>query len=485
MKPAFVSRKGVVTSEHPFSSIVGLSILEKGGNAIDAAVAVSFMLAVSQPALNGLGGDFMAMIYNEKSGKVEFINGSGWAPRRLTKEIIVEKFNGDMPRYGPLSIVVPGMVMSTYSLWKQYGSMEWKNLLQPAAQVAANGLPVSPRLELTTRNINETFHDHETMNVYAAPRWGRINMQRLANTIQAIGENGPSFFYRDVGQAITDYVNSMGGVFSYDDFTEYLPEWREPLSIEYRGNKIYESPPNSQGITTLLILKEIDRRNAPLQGSSKVKVFTEIYRHAYSIRDSYIGDPRYVDIPINKILDDEVFLSSMKRLHDGDTTNFVVTDAEGNIVSAIQSLYHPFGSRITEPTYQVTLNNRASDFKMSGPNEVGPRKRPLHTLSSIIVEKNGKPTLALGISGGHFRPQQHAMLLTNIIDLGMDIVEAIDAPRFLWDGTEVFAEDGVDAEVRKIRYPGATGVAHAIQFINDEKIGYADIRGDGIALGQY
>jgi len=486
VKPAFVSRKGVIASEHPFSSIAGLSILEKGGNAIDAAVATSFMLAVSQPALNGLGGDFMAMIYNEKSGKVEFINGSGWAPRQLTKELIIEKSGGNMPRYGPLSIVVPGMVMGAHSLWKQYGSMEWQDLLRPAVQAAMNGLPVSPRLELTIKGINESSHDNETTRTYAVPRWGRINMQRLANTIQAIGENGPSFFYREVGRAITDYVNSMGGVFSYDDFTEYLPEWREPLSIEYRGVKVYESPPNSQGITTLLILKEIERSNVALRGSSKVKEFIEIYKHAYSIRDSYIGDPKYVDIPINKILDEVASsLSNMKRLQGGDTTNFVVADAEGNIVSAIQSLYHPFGSRITEPTYQVTLNNRASDFKMSGPNELGPHKRPLHTLSSIIVEKSGKPMLALGISGGHFRPQQHAMLLTNIIDLGMDVVEAIDAPRFLWDGAEVFAEDGVDAEVRKIKYPGATGVAHAIQFINDEKVGYADIRGDGVALGQY
>lgn len=485
VKPAFVSRRGAVASEHPFPSLIGLSVLERGGNAVDAAIAISFALAVSQPALNGLGGDFMAMIYNHDNGGVEFINGTGWAPSGLTKELIINKHGGTMPRYGPLSIVVPGMVGGVHALWQRHGSMEWGDLLRPAARLAETGLPVMPRLESALNSLRETYHDDETARTYLANRWERIDTRRLGKAISGIAETGPSFFYEEVGEAITEYVNSMGGVFSISDFKDYAPEWREPLKAEYRGYTVFESPPNSQGLTTLVILRDVESRGLPANIKERIDVLLDIYRKAYSLRDEHVGDPRFVDVPIDRLLKSNAAgPNANNKILEGDTTNFVVIDEAGNMVSAIQSLYHPFGSRITEPTYQITLNNRASDFKLSGPNEVAPRKRPLHTLSSMIIEKSGEPMAAIGISGGHFRPQQHALLLMNLIDYGMDIVNAIDAPRFLWDGSGVFAEEGVDAPIRKIKYPGATGVAHAIQILGRERIAYADPRGDGLAVGQ-
>ena len=172
------------------------------------------------------------------------------------------------------------------------------------------------------------------------------------------------------------------------------------------------------------------------------------------------------------------------RIEDGDTTNFVVMDGKGMVVSGIHSLYYSFGSRITHPKHMIVLNNRASDFKLSGPNSLKPHKRPLHTLSSVIATKNASFSFAFGISGGHYRPQQHFLIITNIIDRGMNIGEAIEAPRFLWDGKQAFAEEGIKAGIKKIRYPGATGVGHGVQLVGRERLAYADIRGDGIAIGQ-
>ncbi|MGC8772790.1 MAG: gamma-glutamyltransferase family protein [Conexivisphaera sp.] len=486
MKPPFVSRRGVVASEHPYASMAGLRALEEGGNAVDAAVAISFTLAVSQPALNGLGGDFMATVL--RGDRTTFVNGSGWAPRRLTVDLVRGELGlSSIPRYGPLSAVVPGMVGGVHAMWREFGSMEWGRLLSFAARRAREGLPASPALRAAVGSLEGSYSDANTRRIYSAGRWERVDLSGLAAAIEGIAEHGPEFFYRDVGAAIADYVSSIGGVMEPDDFSGYRAEVSGTVSCTYRGYTVHESPPNSQGITTLLILRELEVGVG--SGSAGPREMLKAYARAYALRDRYVADPRFVEVPVEELLSGGKGEggSMAESLGSGDTTNFVVADSGGMVVSGIQSLYHGFGSRVTEPSYGVTLNNRASDFSMEGPNRVEPGKRPLHTLSSVIITRDGEPFAALGTSGGHFRPQQHALLITDMVDRGMDVVEAIDAPRFLWDGESVVAEEGADAggmDARRIPYPGSTGVAHAIQFHGADRIAYADPRGEGLALGE-
>ncbi len=480
LKPVFISEKGLAVSEHSLSTIAALEVLNQGGNAIDASVAMSFTLAVVQPSLNGLGGDFMAMIYRE--GVVSFINGTGWSPEGLAKAV-KEKGLTEVPRYGPLSPVVPGMVYGVYEMWKKYGSLEWKNLLAMPASIAEKGIPVTERLLSAINGMLSGYHDRVTEIIYKKGLWERIRLTGLAKVIKGIAENGPEFFYNEIASDISSYIQELGGVMKENDFKSFRPEFADPLKIEYKGYTVYESPPNSQGITTLLILNQLKEKKVKLDR----KGFEEIlkaYKRAYALRDIYVGDPRFVQVPIEKLMKESAF-SSETAINDGDTTNFVIADKEGGMISGIQSLYHSFGSRITHPEHMITLNNRASDFKLYGPNSLQPHKRPLHTLSSVIATKDENISFAFGISGAHYRPQQHFLIINNIIEKGMNIGDAIEAPRFLWDGHKVFAEEGIDFVENKVKYPGPTGVGHGIQVIEKEKIAYADIRGEGLALGQY
>ena len=502
VKPPWITELGGVASEHPVASRLGVDVLNLGGNAIDAAVTTSLALALTQPHLGGLGGDFFAMVYIAREGRVYFLNASGWAPRRLSKELLLQRGLNAVPTKGPLSPVVPGLLAGLHALWRRFGTNEWKSLVKPVVEVARKGFPASPSFVKAIELLkNEVANNNDFRSVYPidARPWDLIRIEPLIRTFELIMEHGPDILYRgEVGEALVNYLQSIGGVMEMSDLMEYEPEWRDPLSIDYKGLTIYESPPNTQGITTLMILRLLEelKVKADAWSRSRIETYLSIYRIAYELRDSYVGDPRFVEVPINKLLDPEFLLSAYKSgvgkqlIGSGDTTYFVVVDREGNIVSAIQSLYQHFGSLVTEPRYGITLNNRASDFSMDGPNMLMPRKRPLHTLSTVIITKDGEPKYALGTSGAHFRPQQHTLFITNMVDYGLSPVEAIDAPRFLWDRKSLIIEEGYEINGltephQVIRYPGRTGVASIAAFLdNGRKLLYADIRGDGLALGQ-
>ncbi|ADY01128.1 Gamma-glutamyltransferase [Vulcanisaeta moutnovskia 768-28] len=502
IKPPWITELGGVASEHPLASKLGVDVLSLGGNAIDAAITTSLALALTQPHLGGLGGDFFAMVYIAREGRVYFINASGWAPRRLSRELLLQRGLNSIPIRGPLSPVIPGLLAGLHALWKRFGTDEWKSLVRPVVETAKSGFPASPSfakaIELLRNDIAKN-NDFKSVYPINAKPWDIIRIEPLIKTFELIMEYGPDAFYRgEIGEAVVNYVQSAGGVMEMSDLTEYEPEWRDPLSIDYKGLTIYESPPNTQGITTLMILRLLEelRVNVDAWSRNRIETYLGIYRIAYELRDSYVGDPRFVEIPINKLLDPGFLMSAYKsrvgkRLSgSGDTTYFVVVDREGNVVSAIQSLYQHFGSLVTEPKYGITLNDRASDFSMDGPNALMPRKRPLHTLSTVIITRNGEPKYALGTSGAHFRPQQHTLFITNMVDHGLSPVEAIDAPRFLWDRKSLIIEEGYEITgltepYQVIRYPGRTGVASIAAFLdNGRKLLYTDIRGDGLALGQ-
>jgi len=483
-----VSIESLFSSKVPWVTRLGVEVIRIGGNAVDAAVATSLTLAVTQPHLGGLGSDLVALIYTASDGKVHFLNATGWAPAKMSRSL------GKVPLRGPLSIVVPGMLAGLYSMWRRFGELEWRRLISMVIDGVGGGFPIGPSLVRAISNVLNDADDafKSTYPINAKP-WDLVKIPKLINALRLIGENGPDAFYRgDIGESIVNHVNSLGGVLSMSDLRDYEPEWGDPICVEYRGLTVCETPPNTQGLTTLMILRLIENEpKAPGPFSpNRINTYLKAYEAAYSARDEFIGDPRFVKIPVDRLLDPEFLKGRLggPRGGGGDTTYFVVADSEGNVVSAIQSLYYHFGSLVTEPKYGITLNNRAADFSMSGVNEVAPRKRPLHTLSTVMVMRNGELELALGTSGAHYRPQQHVLMLTNIVDYGMNPVNAINAPRFLWgtDGLiieEGFEVTGLSVRHRLIKYPGSTGVASILANINGVKILYSDVRGDGAALG--
>ncbi|MGC9227126.1 gamma-glutamyltransferase family protein [Caldivirga sp.] len=497
-KPPWVSQIGGVASEHPVASNVGVEVLRSGGNAFDAAVAVSLTLAVVQPHLGGLGSDLVALTYEASEGDVEFLNATGWAPAGLSKGLLESRGLNGVPLRGPLSPVVPGMLAGLYSMWRRFGSIEWRSLVNYVIKAVEPGFPAGPSLVraigsvVKTGAIDDSFKAVYPIN---AEPWSIVKIPKLIKALRLIAEKGDEAFYNgEIGESIITHVNSLGGVFNASDLRDYRPEWGKALSVNYRGFTINETPPNTQGLTTLMILKLLEdyMPKGPFTADRIIK-YLDAYKVAYRARDMFIGDPRFIEVPINNLLDPGFLRgigeSGGSLSGTGDTTYFVVVDGYGNVVSGIQSLYHHFGSLVTDPNYGVTLNNRASDFSLKGPNALEPRKRPLHTLSTVMVAKDGELKYALGTSGAHYRPQQHALMLTNIIDYGMSPVEAVNAPRFLWSNSELLIEDGYDTtglntKYITLSYPGATGVASILALLNGGfKLLYSDIRGDGLALG--
>ncbi|MEL9998404.1 MAG: gamma-glutamyltransferase, partial [Sulfolobales archaeon] len=314
------------------------------------------------------------------------------------------------------------------------------------------------------------------------------------------------FYEGDIAESIVNYLRSKGGFIELDDFRDYRSFWGEPLRTDYRGYQVFETPPNTQGVTTLHILKLLsttDLSNVKLLSSDEVKLFLKCFKAAYKVRDKYVCDPRYVSKDllgpevINELLTEFEGTSANvgRRLNTslGDTTYYVVIDREGNVVSGIQSIFYAFGSGITEPKYGITLNCRGSSFTLihGDVNELAPRKYPLHTLSTtIIFDSRGSLKWVLGTSGGHYRPQIHVELITSLVDYGLDVQKAVELPRFLWDLStdELIVEEGVDTvgvggvKVRRVNYPSRLGVAAVVEFLGSIKVGASDIRGDGLAL---
>lgn len=485
-----------VASEHPLASIAGYDILRNGGNAIDAACSISLSLCVLQPHLCGLGGDFFALYYCKDDGRVYCINSSGWYPYRIDKDSF------EIPTYGPYSSTVPGLIAGVSELHERFGTMNFSDLLQRPIEYAENGFPVMYSL---SRSLSSTlpYLSKDAKSVFSVGgrpiKVGELLRQRnLARALKEIADHGAEAFYKGtIADCICKELQSLNSPISEDDFRVFQPEWVEPVLFDYRGFNIYEIPPNSMGITTLLILqyfKEIGMNKVMPDSADRLRLATEIAKISYTKRDLLLGDPRFNRIDLKEFLSvNNVNINMIRQnLMNGDTTSFAVIDSGGNIVSAIQSLFHHFGSRVYINEYGIFLNNRASAFSKSGPNRPERRKRPLHTLSSLLVGRD-EPEIALGCSGGEFRPQQHAFFISNLIDYGMSLEDSLDYPRFLWGGADSLIVEGdhyplsnltnFNYIINKDRYPGSTGVAHAIQTIGGVKKAVCDVRGDGLPIG--
>ena len=494
----FLGRSGVAATEHPLASLAACRAMQDGGNAFDGAAAASFVLGVTQPHLNGLGGDFFGLFYLAKERRVYCLNSSGWSFSSMTVESLGRAGQRTVPRSGPASVVVPGHVAGVHVMQQRFGALEFSGALDDATRLAEEGFPIGRGLARSlgaalpelSEGAKRTFGAGE-----GAPREGDILRQRaLAKSLRDIARLGPTGFYSGApAKSIGEAMLRAGLEAGEEDLASFEPEWCEPLVMPYKGTDVFEVPPNSMGATRLLILellKKLDFASLGPRSAERVRATVEASKSAYAARDAKLGDPRFVPFSLDEFLKSGVGVGTQKRIDLADTTYFAVADREGNLLSCIQSIFHHFGSKVFLDDCGFFLNNRGSAFVMDGPNKLEPRKRPLHTLSSLILVKDGRPAFAAGCSGGEYRPQQHALLVTNIVDYSMDLQQAIDFPRFLWDGrADVAVEEGFSGLDKLgmrhgvIGYPGATGVAQGVEVMEECVKGVCDLRGEGLPIG--
>lgn len=496
----FMSKNGAVATEHPLASLAALHVLRSGGNAIDAATAAGFSLAVCQPHLGGLGGDFFALCREQGNKNVHCLNSSGWAPSGVNTDTVRAMGQHTMPVYGPLTAVIPGHVKGLFELHRKFGTIEFSKLISYAIELC-KGFPIyaglSRGIQLSLDSLPDSAKKIYAPNGKALQAGETLKQEDMASVLTAISKEGPSVFYEGwIAEKTAAKLREAKIPVEPEDFSKFEPEWCKPIQLNYRGVTIYEVPPNSMGPTTLFILKSLDQHSLDKvepNSSERIATTLDAVKEAYSRRDTVLGDPRFVKFDLDDFLsrgsDPDRLTEVPVRAIGGDTTYFATIDKEGNMVSGIQSLFHHFGSKVFIEGCGFFLNNRGSGFKLDGPNKIEPRKRPLHTLSALLVAREGDVKMALGASGGEYRPQQHALFVTNLVDYKMSLEEALAYPRFLWDGNKVMVEDGYTNvghlnHVENIPYPGRTGVAQGVEAMeNGVRKAVCDIRGEGLPIG--
>jgi len=520
--------QGMVATSQPLASQVGLDILKRGGNAVDAAIAVAAMLNVTEPNMTGIGGDAFMMIYTPKTKKLEALNASGRCPRALTLDHFTSRKIAQMPLSGMETITVPGAFDGWITLLEKYGTMKVADLLAPAIGYAENGFPVMekiaadwapevPKLKLTAAAAATYLIDG------AAPEPGTIFTQKnLARTFRTLVKGGREAFYRgEIARAIVDYCQKNGGFLSMDDFAAQKSNWVEPISTTYRGYTLNELPPNNQGLTALLLLNILDGFDLKSMRSDPVTYYhtlIEATKVAFADRNRFIADPAFAKIPVKELLAKD-YAARRRALIDpakaidapaygdirmgSDTTYFTVVDKDRNAVSFINSLFNSFGSGIVAGETGIMLHNRGSGFSLdpNHPNKLEPRKRPFHTLIPAMVFREGKLLMTYGVMGGDIQAQGHAQVLVNLADRGMNLQQAIDAPRIRYiSGRGVMLEDTLPADVigglvqrgherilppAGIKHRALMGGGQAIMIdpVTGALSGASDPRKDGLALG--
>jgi gamma-glutamyltranspeptidase/glutathione hydrolase len=455
-----LAQNGMVATSHPLATQIGIDILKKGGNAVDAAIAANAALGLMEPTGCGAGGDLFAIVWDAKSRKLYGLNASGRSPKSLTLEYFEKKNIKKIPSMGPLSVTVPGAVDGWFELLKKFGSMDMATLLAPAIAYAENGFPVTELIgsylqsvkryqEQGFENIEDTYI---TQNGGKLPEEGEIYRNPyLAETYRKISKGGREAFYNgEIAEVITAFIREQGGFLSKEDFKEHVSEWVDPVSINYRGYDIWELPPNSQGIAALemlQILKQYDFSKIDFGSVEHLHLFTEAKKLAFEDRAKYYADMKFTRVPVDILISEdyarrrkELITENASSYEAGDTdageTIYLTTaDRFGNMVSLIQSNYRGMGSGMVPPGLGFMLQDRGELFSLTRgqANTYEPGKRPFHTIIPAFITKDGEPFVSFGVMGGDFQPQGHVQIVMNLIDFGMNLQEAGDAPR--WDHT--------------------------------------------------
>ena len=446
-----ITRDGIVATSHVQASVAGAQILARGGSAVDAAIAANAVLGVTEPMMNGMGGDLFAIYWEAKTGKLYGINSSGWAPQALTVAHIKAQDATMMPEFGIDSVTVPGAVAGWNALHGRFGRLPWKNLFQPAIHYARNGYPVPEIISGYWQEHDQL--DAEGKRVYLPngkpPALGQIfSNPDLAKALELIATGGSDVFYKgEIARAILTTSQSLQGTMAASDLAEFSPEWVEPISTTYRGWTVYELPPNGQGMAALEMLNIMETAPAAPDGPNNA---TELHKRieamklAYADLERYNADPRFAKVPVKGLLAKDYGQQRGKLIDPtkancnveygspaSDTTYLSVVDREGNIVSLIQSNYNAFGSGVTVRGMGFVLQDRGALFSLdpASPNVLAPRKRPFHTIIPAFMER-GEEHIGFGIMGGANQPLAHAQFVSNIVDYGMNIQAAVGNPRF-------------------------------------------------------
>src|SRR6185369_3900202 len=465
------SQHAMVASSQPLASQVGLEVLKRGGNAVDASIAMAAMLNVTEPMMTGVGGDAFMLVYWSKTKELKGLNASGRAPRALSLDYFAKRKITQMPQFGMESITVPGAFDGWVTLLDKYGTMKLADLLQPAIECAENGFPV---MEKTAEDWNAEVTKLQNTPAAAAnylidgraPRAGEIFRQpNLARTLRTLALGGRGTFYKE---AIADYCDKNGGFISLADLAAQKSEWVEPISTDYRGYTVYEIPPNGQGLTALLtlnILEGFDLAALSRRPARYYHTLIEATKLAFADRNRYIADPAFSKVPVVQLLSKEYAAKRRALINPNqaldspppgeinvgsDTTYFTVVDKDGNAVSFINSLFDSFGSGIVAGDTGIALQNRGSAFSLdrAHANHLEPGKRPFHTIIPAMVFKDNELFMSFGVMGGGIQPQGHVQVLVNLIDLGMGLQQAIDAPRYRFmNGRDVLLEDELGTTV--------------------------------------
>jgi gamma-glutamyltranspeptidase/glutathione hydrolase len=461
-----IAKNGMAATNHPIATQVAIDILKQGGSAIDAAIAANAFLGFADPAMNGIGGDMFAMVWSAKDKKLYGLNASGKSPRNLKLEYFTSRKMTGIPASGALPVTVPGCVDGWFGLHEKFGKLNFENLMAPAIWYSREGIAVTEEIaemmDYLERDLIRSYGLPQSFQWEDLPHFSKLYRKNgqfpdkgdlytnpdLANTLEKIAKEGRSAFYEgEIATAIASHIQQLGGFLSKEDFAKHSSLWIEPVSINYRGYDIWEMPPNAQGMSVLQILNILKGYNLSDYGfgsKEHIHYFTEAKKLAYADLKTYYGDPSFNKLPIELLLSEEYAQKRRAEIRDDWSQNYgpglesdnhtiylTVADSEGNIISLIQSNSWLFGSLVVPPGLGFSLQNRGTGFNLQEGhiNGYAPEKRPFHTIIPAFVTKDGKPYISFGLTGGDMQPQGHVQIVMNVIDFGMNLQEAGDAPR--------------------------------------------------------
>ena len=516
-----IATHGMAATSQPLATQIAIDVLKLGGSAVDAAIAANAALGLMEPTGNGVGGDLFAIVWDPKAGKLFGFNGSGRSPKALPLSYFKEHGITHIPSKGPLPVSVPGTVDAWIELHAKFGKRPFADDLAPAIRYAREGFPVSQVIAAHwARNVAglaeyPNFKEQFTIDG-RAPTTGEIwKNPNLATTLDQIAAGGRKVFYEGViARTIADHVKALGGFLAFEDLEAHHGEWVEPVSTNYRGYDVWELPPNAQGIAALQMLNLLEGYDLKAMGFGSVDalhVMVESKKLAFEDRAKFYADPAFAAVPVAGLLRKEyaaerrklirmdraakTFDAGNPALKSGDTIYLTTADADGMMVSLIQSNYRGMGSGMAPPGLGFILQDRGELFSLieGQPNCYAPGKRPFQTIIPAFITKDGKPWVSFGVMGGDMQPQGHVQIVVNLIDFGMNLQEAGDAPRWHHDGSseptgERMTDGGfleVESGFRSEVVRALDGRGHDVRIANYESFGgyQAIMRRDGVYYG--
>jgi len=481
-RPEAAGIEAAVVSDHPLASAAGARVLQRGGNAVDAAVTMAGVLSVVRPHMNGVGGDAFMMIYDAKTKRVYVLNGTGRAGTRATPAFFQQKGRNAVPTYGILSVTVPGAVQAWSDVLKRFGTISLSDALKPAVKYAEQGFPLTPKFRADLVSLKDRVAEDPALasvilrNGEVPAAGTLIKQPDLAKTLRLISTQGPDAMYRgEIARTIAAFMEKEGGLVTREDLAKHHSDWVEPIATTFHGYRVLALPPSSQGLAMLMQLNAAERMDLAAMGHNSAEYIhnlVQIKKAVFAERDRYVADPAFSPVPVERLISKEHAAQLVvsrtadaspvtlrpgsfgsARNWEGDTVCLITTDSAGNVVVLIESLFHFLGSGRMVPGTGILLHNRGSSFSLdaSHPNVVAPGERPYHTLSpAMVLDSTGVPFFALASPGGDGQTQTLTQVLYNIVLFKMHPQAAVEAPRWRSHEDLVLAlEPGISDDVRK------------------------------------